>query len=111
MRHLSTWVAGERREILDRRAAVQEGFPRLAQKGWRLLGCGAYFAYVTHPFPEDSETVAKRLVTEAGVLLLPGTMFSPDGDAQGARGLRIAFANVDRQGVGALFDRLESVTP
>lgn len=111
MRHLAEWVAGERREILDRRAAVHESFPRLEAKGWRLLGCGAYFAYVTHPFAQDSETVAKRLVTDAGVLLLPGTMFSPDGDPQGARGLRVAFANVDRRGIGALLDRLESVSP
>ena len=111
MRHLSDWVAGERREILDRRAAVQEGFPRLAAKGWHLQGCGAYFAYVTHPFPESSATLAQRLVQDAGVLLLPGTMFMPEGHEGGARGLRIAFANVNRAGIGALFDRLDSVTP
>jgi aspartate/methionine/tyrosine aminotransferase len=111
MRHLRDWVAGERREILDRRAAVEEGFPRLAEKGWALQGCGAYFAYVTHPFQESSEILAQRLVHEAGVLLLPGTMFMPEGHPAGARGLRIAFANVDRHGIGALFDRLASVGP
>ena len=111
MRHLRDWVAQERREILDRRAAVIEGFPRLRAKGWDLLGCGAYFAYVTHPFEEPSDMLAKRLVHEASVLLLPGTMFMPEGSPEGARGLRIAFANVNRQGIGALFDRLDSVTP
>jgi aspartate/methionine/tyrosine aminotransferase len=112
MRHLDDWVARERLEILDRRAAVEEGFPRLAANGWELLGCGAYFAYVTHPFAEPSDVVAKRLVREAGVLLLPGTMFMPEEmAAEGARGLRIAFANVDRQGIGALIDRLEAVGP
>lgn len=111
MRHLGEWVAGERREILDRRAAIEEGFPRLAAKGWELLGCGAYFAYATHPFPEPSDALAKRLVREAGVLLLPGTMFMPEGRPEAARGLRIAFANVDRQGIGALIERLESVSP
>jgi aspartate/methionine/tyrosine aminotransferase len=48
MRNLGQWLAGERAEILDRRAAVEEGFARLP--GWRLLGCGAYFAYAEHPF-------------------------------------------------------------
>ncbi|TNC60526.1 aminotransferase [Rubellimicrobium roseum] len=111
MRHLKDWVAAERREILDRRAAIVEGFPRLAAKGWELLGCGAYFAYATHPLAEPSDTLARRLVPDAGILLLPGTMFMPEGDPEGARGLRIAFANVDRPGIGALIDRLDVVTP
>jgi len=109
MRNLGQWLAGERAEILDRRAAITDGFARLAAKGWRLLGCGAYFAYVEHPFDMPSDELAKRLVQEAGVLLLPGTMFMPAGDAAGKRQLRIAFANIDRAGVGRLFDRLEAV--
>jgi hypothetical protein len=48
MRNLGQWLAGERAEILDRRAAAEAEFARL--EGWRLLGCGAYFAYVEHPF-------------------------------------------------------------
>ena len=91
---------------LARRAAIVEGFPRLEAKGWALRGCGAYFAYVTHPFAAPSDEVARRLVAAAGVLLLPGTMFGPGDDPAGARGLRIAYANVDRDGIAALFDRL-----
>ena len=109
MRHLGPWVASERLEILDRRTAIEAGFPRLEAHGWDLLGCGAYFAYATHPFPEASDALARRLVTEAGILLLPGTMFMPERDPAGARGLRIAFANLDRQGIGALIGRLEAV--
>lgn len=108
MRNLGDWLAGERREILDRRAAIEEGFPALP--GWRLLGAGAYFAYAEHPFDEPSDALAKRLVREAGVLLLPGTMFMPKGDPAGARQLRIAFANIDRAGISQLFDRLRGVT-
>lgn len=111
MRHLADWVASERREILDRRAAIEEGFPRLAAQGWALLGCGAYFAYATHPFAEGSDALARRLVRDAGVLLLPGTMFMPEGREEARRGLRIAFANVDRLGIGALLDRLAAVGP
>jgi len=107
MRNLSQWLAGERAEILDRRAAMEEGLARL--EGWRVLGCGAYFAYAQHPFEAASDAVARRLVHEAGILMLPGTMFTPDGSAEGRRQLRIAFANVDRAGIGALVDRLGRV--
>lgn len=110
MRNLSQWVAGERDEILDRRAAIEEGFPRLAAKGWRLLGCGAYFAYVQHPFDEPSDALAQRLVTDAGILCLPGTMFMPPDRPEGRRQLRIAFANIDRAGIAALFDRLAALS-
>jgi len=107
IRNLGDWLAGERLEILDRRAAITEGFSALT--GWRLLGCGAYFAYVEHPFELDSDVVARKLVEDAAVLLLPGTMFTPENDQAGKRQLRIAFANIDRAGIGALFDRLKSV--
>jgi aspartate/methionine/tyrosine aminotransferase len=104
MRNLAQWVAGERAEILARRQAMIEGFRRLP--GWRLLGCGAYFAYAEHPHPLPSPEMARRLVAEAGVLMLPGTMFMPDGDPEGPRQFRIAFANVNAAGIGRLIDRL-----
>ena len=110
MRNLDQWLAGERDEILARRAAVTEGFAPLAERGWSLLGCGAYFAYMQHPFDVPSDVLAQRLVAEAGVLLLPGTMFTPEGDPQGARQFRVAFANVDADGIAELIRRLSRVT-
>ena len=106
MRNLSQWLAGERAEILDRRAAIHDNMPDLAAQGWRLMGCGAYFAYLRHPFAMPSNDLAPALVREAGVLLLPGTMFQPANSPAGAREVRIAFANVDRDGITALFRRL-----
>ena len=110
MQNLGDWLAGERREVLDRRAAITEGFPKLAAKGWQLLGCGAYFAYLQHPFDMPSDALAPILVKEAGVLALPGTMFMPEGSTAGARQLRVAFANIDRAGITTLFKRLENLT-
>lgn len=110
IKNLDEWLAGERLEILDRRAAITDNFPRLAAKGWKLLGCGAYFAYVAHPFNIPSDQLAQQLVAKAGVLALPGTMFMPAEVEQGQRHLRIAFANIDRKGVTQLFDRLENLT-
>ena len=106
MRNLAQWLAGERDEILDRRAAIHDNMPVLEDKGWQLLGCGAYFAYMRHPFDIPSDELAPKLVREAGVLLLPATMFYPEGDARGRCELRVAFANVDRAAIGGLFERL-----
>lgn len=104
MRNLAQWLAGERDEILARRRAMAEGFKTLP--GWKLLGCGAYFAYVEHPFDVPSDQLCKRLVTEASLLMLPGTMFQPEGSAAGRRQIRIAFANVDAEGIAEVIRRL-----
>lgn len=109
MAHLRDWLAGERREILARRNAMARGMAALP--GWRVKGCGAYFAWVEHPFDLAAPDLARRLVRDAGVLALPGTMFMPDGDALAARHLRIAFANVDAQGIAALMRRLDCFRP
>ncbi|KAA8609542.1 hypothetical protein AL036_03995 [Salipiger aestuarii] len=109
LENLSQWLAGERDEILDRRAAIADNMPKLAAKGWRLKGLGAYFAYLEHPFAMPADELGPKLVPEAGVLALPGTMFTPATDPSGARHLRIAYANVDRAGVGRLFDRLAAL--
>ncbi|HEY0213755.1 MAG TPA: aminotransferase [Paenirhodobacter sp.] len=109
MRNLAEWVAGERREILTRRRAMIDGFAGL--EGWKMLGCGAYFAYVEHPDVSDSSAFAQRLVREAGVLLLPGTMFTPESAPAGRKQFRIAFANVDVTGIAALMQRLPLVRP
>lgn len=110
MRNLSQWLAGERAEILDRRAAIHDAMPKLAKQGWKLLGCGAYFAYLRHPFAMPSNKLAPELVREAGVLLLPGTMFQPKDSPTAGHELRVAFANVDRAGIDTLFTRLAGLS-
>ena len=84
--------------------------------GWDIMGCGAYFAYGTHPFADEpSDALAQRLVRDHGVLLLPGTMFAPTlsegGDGSAERQLRVAFANIDSSGIKVLSERLKAVGP
>jgi aspartate/methionine/tyrosine aminotransferase len=105
--NLDEWLAAERAEILRRRASITEGFKRLG--GWEMMGCGAYFAYVRHPFDAPAPEVAKRLLREVGVLMLPGTMFRPANAPEGARELRIAFANADIGQIDDLLARLASL--
>lgn len=111
MQHLGAWLAGERREILTRRAAIEANMPKLAQHGWRLLGVGAYFAYLQHPFDQPSDTLAQDLVRHSGILSLPGTMFQPEGSQAGKTQLRIAFANINADVIATLFDRLAAHRP
>ena len=102
LRNLGDWLAGERAEILSRRAAMIAAMDQI--EGWNIVSAGAYFAWIEHPQDLPSDQLARRLVAEAGVLMLPGTMFMPEG--QGTRHLRIAFANVDAAGIAALAGRL-----
>ena len=110
MRNLQQWLAGERAEILARGEAIRSGFGPLADKGWTLLGAGAYFAYLQHPFDLPSDVIARRLVSEAGILMLPGTMFTPEGDTAGQAQMRVAFANLDADGIAGFIDRLANWT-
>ncbi len=106
---LRQWVAGERAEILARRRAIEAVFAGLP--GWRLLGSGAYFAWVEAPGDLPTDRLARRLLEAQAVLALPGAMFCPEGDPTGARALRIAFANADAAGIAELGRRLAAFRP
>lgn len=106
LENLDDWLAEERREIIRRCDAIKAGFQVLAAKGWELKSAGAYFAYMKHPFDISSADLAPKLVSKAGILCLPGTMFCPTDDPTGAEHLRIAFANLDADGIATLYHRL-----
>ncbi|MEL6782326.1 MAG: aminotransferase class I/II-fold pyridoxal phosphate-dependent enzyme, partial [Pseudomonadota bacterium] len=109
LEHLGDWVAAERQEILARRRAIADGFGALEEKGWALLGLGAYFAYLQHPFQMSSADLAPLLVGQAGILCLPGTMFWPESAPEGQKQLRVAFANLDADGIAELYTRLSAL--
>lgn len=108
LRTQADFVAAERVEFLARRACLADG---LAGSAWEVLSSGAYFAYLRHPCAAGAEAVAQRLVEEQSLLALPGTMFAPPGDADAERTLRIAFANVDRDGIAEAARRLRAFEP
>jgi hypothetical protein len=90
---LDSWTDGKRRLMDDRRAALVQAFARPDLK-FALVSCGAYFAWVRHPFgdaPGAAEALAKRLAHEQNMLTLPGSMFGPGQEPF----LRLAFANVE----------------
>jgi aspartate/methionine/tyrosine aminotransferase len=99
---LRGWREANRAEINRRIAVFRNALEPLA--GWRIESIGAYFAYLRHPFEGvPAQAVAERLAVERGVLCLPGSYFGPGQD----RHLRVAFANVEADVLGAAAARLD----
>jgi aspartate/methionine/tyrosine aminotransferase len=98
---LGLWREGNRAAINARAGVFREAMAGL--NAWRVSACGAYFAYVEHPFADvPAATVAERLVKHRGVLTLPGPCFGPGQE----RFLRIAIANVADEAIRQLPERL-----
>lgn len=106
--HLGAWVADEREVFAGRRALLTR---LVAQElpDWTLHGAGAYFAWVSPPFGLPSTEVARNLVRQQSLLVLPGAMFVPKD--QPADALRIAFANADDAGIRETVARLAQFHP
>ncbi len=72
---------------------------------WRIDAMGAYFAYVQHPWADESSiNVAEQLARDYGVVTLPGEFFGPGQE----RYLRVAFANVVSEVIALLPERLSA---
>ena len=78
LEHLGDWVEQERQQTIQKLAQFRQSFDRLVPYGWKLLGSGAYFAYVEHPFNMTSIAAAQELLQQGHILALPGAFFSPD---------------------------------
>ena len=100
---LGDWRAENRAVINARAATVRAAFE--AAPAWTLESLGSYFAYVRHPFAQPAAAVAERLASEFGAVCLPGPAFGPGQEQH----LRVAFANTDQDGLGALASRLEGM--
>ncbi len=98
---LAEWRAGNRAVINERADAMRDTLQSRAE--WRIDSLGAYFAYVRHPYSgRPSAEVVEALAARCGAVGLPGEAFGP---GQGDH-LRLAFANVDVDGIATLATRL-----
>jgi aspartate/methionine/tyrosine aminotransferase len=110
LEHLDKWVEQERQKTTQKLTQLRQTFERLVPFGWKLLGSGAYFAYIAHPFNMTSISAAQALLKQGHVLALPGAFFSPDETRLGHNHLRVAFANIDAETIETLVDRLIEVS-
>ncbi len=101
---LADWRTDKVRLMRSRMAALRSAFCSNRLR-YELVASGAYFAYLRHPFAEESATsVARRLVAQQNILCLPGSMFGPGQEHY----LRFAFANLDADKIPELVERLIS---
>jgi aspartate/methionine/tyrosine aminotransferase len=110
LNNLEAWAEDRRTEILQRAKHFSEKFQPLSAAGWSLKGCGAYFAFVEHPFEDGSNILAPLILRDQGILLMPGTMFYPKHNPLGSRSFRIAFANIDKNKISTLLERLKDLS-
>ncbi|GAA5857622.1 hypothetical protein JCM8547_004302 [Rhodosporidiobolus lusitaniae] len=88
------WRERVRDELGERQRVFRELMGEV--EGWQVETGSGYFAYVKHPFPSfPSQLVAARLGEHVGVVVLPGTFFSPPFEDVGEdRYIRFSIANV-----------------
>ena len=105
--HLDGWVADNRRMMERRHDLFREAF-LAAGNPFRLAASGTFFAWVRHPYAGKSgREVARRLVQEAGLLLLPGEVFGPGLDPY----LRLAFGNIREEAIPEAVRRFREFPP
>jgi len=99
---LDDWKRGKLAMMRGRLEALRRAFARPGLR-YELVSSGALFAYVKHPFTDETaRQVAMRLAGEHDLLCLPGSMFGPGQEQY----LRIAFANAEATDMETLADRL-----
>uniref|UniRef100_C6E7X2 Aminotransferase n=1 Tax=Geobacter sp. (strain M21) TaxID=443144 RepID=C6E7X2_GEOSM len=87
---LGGWVAANR-VMMERRHEVFRAEFEKPGNSFKLVASGPFFGWVRHPLRNAAgREVARRLVEEAGVLLLPGEVFGPGLEGY----LRLAFGNI-----------------
>jgi aspartate/methionine/tyrosine aminotransferase len=103
-----SWRRAQASRISDRLGAFRSVMAD-EPGGFHLAASGAFFGWVRHPFADESaRAVARRLVTEHGLLVIPGDAFLPEG---GDRWLRFSFANLAPDELDELARRLSAAAP
>ena len=102
LKHLDQWRRTKATMLRDRVSRLRQCFDD-ASLNYELVSSGAYFAYVQHPFKEQSAyAVARKLADQSNILCLPGPVFGPEQDVY----LRFAFANLEAEYIPELVARL-----
>ncbi len=106
LKHLGGWRDQQCGKVLALGQDLVHAFAK-HQPGFQLVSHGAFFAYLRHPFSgRSSVEVAKGLVRDHGLLVLPGEFFGASQKAY----LRIAFANADAGQLDDMAKRLALAT-
>jgi len=103
LERLAEWRETNRQRMNRRVDGFRQALAALEQPRFEIAAAGAYFAYLRHPFADEtSRVVAQRLAREHGVLALAGEMFGPGQSGY----LRVDLANLPSTRVPELVRRL-----
>jgi aspartate/methionine/tyrosine aminotransferase len=105
LEHLGEWVARNRVMMERRHEVFRREFLRPGNS-FGLAASGPFFGWVRHPFMGyTGREVARLLVREAGILLLPGEVFGPGLEGY----LRLAFGNITEEAIPEAVARFREV--
>lgn len=105
LEHLGAWVARNRVMMERRHEVFRKEFDRPGNS-FKVVASGPFFGWVRHPFSGcTGREVARLLVREAGILLLPGEVFGPGLEGY----LRLAFGNITEEAIPEAVARFRKV--
>ena len=97
---LGEWREGNRRRFGEQAKQFRSALAEVPD--WRVDSLGAFFAYLRHPFRgTTAEDIARRLATEKGLLMIPGSYFGRGQDEH----LRVSFGNLTAASLAQLPER------
>ena len=104
LKELGEWRTRNTKIMIERGEAFQKALD--AAPGWDIVASGAYFAYVKHPFKDQSAfQVTEKLAKEFGVLSVPGEFFGKGQE----RFIRFSYANSEPASLAPLSGRLNAM--
>ena len=108
LQNLGQFLSEERIKILEKQKYLMTEFTNITD--WDLLSSGAYFAYLKFNGINTSQQVIEKLISEGSMLILPGTMFGPDKNQMLEQTFRVAFANIELNGIKEFVDRFRKIS-
>ena len=88
IRNCEPYTVKFREELKKRRALLEEGISQIPSLEWEHVE-GAFYGFPSFKSRLGSREVARRLITEHNVALLPGVIFGPSGEGR----IRISFGS------------------
>ena len=108
LKYLRKFVEHQRSKIIKSKEILKAEMRALTD--WKILGIGAFFAYIKYPMLISSKRFSELLLAEVSVLVIPGSFFeTPETSLKnGDQNFRLAFANVPNSCLVEVVERLKS---
>lgn len=108
LKHMASFLERERISVLNRKKTLLRAMKKLPK--WKILSIGAFFAFIEYPMALTSSNFSEILLKEVAILVVPGSIFESKSSTIGSgnRTFRLAFANIKKESLLAMVNRLKS---